>query len=624
MSAPPDAPCPAIGVPVSVGLSDLIDHPARVKLTLGGEPIEVASGTPLREVLPETHEGSRVVAALLGRRPMSLTTRVTWDAELEPVTLGTLEGDRVYRMSQALLLMEAAHRVAPGAEIRLAHSVGFGRRVLPAVDWRSRLEELAELLQAQMRELVEEDLPLAERLVEASEALAYFTRVGWQDTVELLATWRGGAVPMGSYGRLHALMMGPLLPSTGAISGYRVIADRGGLLLLYGREIATRLPQPPPLDLAATVALRETEGSEAVPKELESYDVDAERGESSSVRPVSNEQALAVSLQTMAMAFQQDRWLRTLGIKSVGAFNQACISGHVGEVIHVSEGFHEKRISRIADEIHGRGKAARIVCIAGPSSSGKTTFIKRLSIQLRVLGVTPVPISLDDFYCDRWLTPRNAKGEWDYEVIEALRLNLLQDQVGRLLEGEEVQTARYDFKTGTSHPTGGRLLKLKPRSVLMLEGIHALNPKLLESIGQEHAFRVFVCPHAQLPFDRINWLHASDVRLIRRIVRDRRTRGWSGAENIVRWEDVRAGERRNIFPFQHHADAVFDSSLIYEPAVLKVYAERYLLEVPRQHRAWPTAVRLLNLVSHFVTLYPDTVPPTSILREFIGESGFEY
>ena len=158
----------------------------------------------------------------------------------------------------------------------------------------------------------------------------------------------------------------------------------------------------------------------------------------------------------------------------------------------------------------------------------------------------------------------------------------------------------------------------------MLEGIHGLNPRLLESIGQEQVFRVFVCPHAQLPFDRVNWLHASDVRLVRRIVRDRRTRGWSTADNIVRWEDVRSGERRYIFPFQNHANAVFDSSLIYELAVLKVFAERYLLEVPRDHAAWPTAFRLLSLVDRFVTLYPDAVPPTSILREFIGESGFEY
>lgn len=620
MSATPATPAPSIGPTVALDLSDLVQHPSRVKLTIMGEQIEVDSGTRLCDVLPETHEGARVVAALLGRRPVSLTTRVSWDAELEPMTLGTLEGDRIYRMSQALLLMEAAHRVVPGAEIRLAHSVGFGRRVLPASDWRSRPEELAELLQTQMRELVEADLPLTERLVEVSEALAYFARVGWQDTVDLLATWRDGAVPLGSYGQVHALIMGPLLPSTGAISGYRVIADRGGLLLLYGRDIAM---QPPPLDLAASAAPHDSEVPAASAENQDADGPDAERG-SPSVRPVTNEQALAVSLQTMALAFQQDRWLRTMGIKSVGAFNQSCITGHVGELIHVSEGFHEKRISRIADEIHGRGKSARIVCIAGPSSSGKTTFIKRLSIQLRVLGVSPVPISLDDYYCDRWLTPRNARGEWDYEVIEALRLNLLQDQVGRLLAGEEVQTAHYDFKTGTSHPTGGSKLKLDTRSVLMLEGIHALNPKLLESIGQDQAFRVFVCPHAQLPFDRVNWLHASDVRLIRRIVRDRRTRGWSAAENIIRWDDVRAGERRNIFPFQHHADAVFDSSLIYEPAVLKVYAERYLLEVPREHRAWPTAVRLLNLVFHFVTLYPDTVPPTSILREFIGESGFEY
>ena len=406
--------------------------------------------------------------------------------------------------------------------------------------------------------------------------------------------------------------MGPLLPSTGAISGYRVLADRGGLLLLYGRDVAAQ-EVTPLLDSA-----KAADPPEAEPPSSH------ESAQPISVRPVSQEHALAVSLQTMSMVHQQDRWLETMGIRSVGAFNQACISGHVAELIHVSEGFHEKRISRIADEIHGRGRAAKIVCIAGPSSSGKTTFIKRLSVQLRVLGVRPVAISLDDYYCDRWLTPRNVKGEWDYEALEALRLNLLQDHVQRLLGGESVETARYNFKKGTSHPSGGRHLQLDSRSVLMLEGIHGLNPRLLESIGQEQVFRVFVCPHAQLPFDRVNWLHASDVRLVRRIVRDRRTRGWSTADNIVRWDDVRSGERRYIFPFQNHANAVFDSSLIYELAVLKVFAERYLLEVPRDHVAWPTAFRLLSLVDRFVTLYPDTVPPTSILREFIGESGFEY
>jgi uridine kinase len=324
------------------------------------------------------------------------------------------------------------------------------------------------------------------------------------------------------------------------------------------------------------------------------------------------------------MTQQQERWLETLDTRSVGAFNRACITGHVGELINVSEGFHEKRISRIADEVHGRGKSARIVCIAGPSSSGKTTFIKRLSVQLQVLGMNPIAISLDNYYCDREQTPRDNKGEYDFEALEALRLDLLQEQLARLLKGEVVKTADYHFKTGKSDPTGGPELKVDHHSVLMLEGIHALNPALLAQMGKEELFRVFICPLAQLPFDRATRLHASDVRMIRRIVRDRHSRGYSAADTIQRWESVRDGERKHIFPFQHHADAVFDSSLIYEIAVLKVYAERYLLEVPRDGRAWLTAFRLLGLVDRFVALYPDRVPPTSILREFIGGSSFQY
>ncbi|HEY5955216.1 MAG TPA: nucleoside kinase, partial [Polyangiaceae bacterium] len=326
----------------------------------------------------------------------------------------------------------------------------------------------------------------------------------------------------------------------------------------------------------------------------------------------------------LSMTQQQERWLETVSVRGVGDFNRASISGYVGELINVSEGFHEKRISRIADEVHGRGKAARIVCIAGPSSSGKTTFIKRLRVQLQVLGMNPIAISLDDYYCDRELSPRDEQGEYDFESLDALRLDVLQNHVGRLLNGEAVNTAHYSFKTGKSQAEEGPLVKLDHRSVLMLEGIHGLNPRLLAHTGKDEVFRVFICPLAQLPFDRVTRLHASDIRLIRRIVRDRHSRGYSAAATISRWQSVRSGERKHIFPYQHHADAVFDSSLIYEAAVLKVYAERYLLEVPREHPAWPTALRLLNLVDRFVALYPDRVPPTSILREFIGDSAFQY
>jgi uridine kinase len=244
-------------------------------------------------------------------------------------------------------------------------------------------------------------------------------------------------------------------------------------------------------------------------------------------------------------------------------------------------------------------------------------------VQLQVDGLIPVGLSLDDYYCDREKTPRDESGEYDFESLHALELGLLSEHLERLLRGERVKTAHYDFATGKSHPEGGPEIHLGPNEILMLEGIHGLNPDLLASVPTSSVFRVFVCPLVQLPFDRVSRVSASDIRLIRRIVRDRHTRGATASMNIRRWPAVRGGERRNIFPFQSHADEVFDTSLVYEPSVLKVYAERYLLEVPTTDPAYPTAFRLLSLLDRFVTIYPDHVPPTSILREFLGGLGFD-
>ncbi len=604
--------------PVAAGASPviaehpLVPRPAEVTLRWGNESLRVPSGTPLLSTLPREVNGVPVVAAVLGRRPVSLTACATWDTDVEPITLDTPEGQRIHRGSQALLLLEAAQQVAPEADVRLAHSVGFGRRVLIGLGWRQQVEVLAARLDETMRNLVAQNHPLVETWVGVTEAMEHFRRMGWEDTVDLLATWRDPIVPLSSYGQLHALVRSPLLPHTGLVGGFRVLADRGGLLLLFGgqRTNGHERTDAPLLELSGSVATMEN----AEPL------LPAMAG----LRDVSNEEALAVSRQTLSMTQQQERWLEMLDSRSVGAFNRACITGHVGELINVSEGFHEKRISRIADEVHGRGRAARVVCIAGPSSSGKTTFIKRLSVQLQVLGINPLAISLDDYYCDRDQTPADDKGQLDFEALGALRLALLQDHLARLLAGESVRTARYDFKTGRSDATGGPLMHLDHKSVLLLEGIHGLNPELLAQVGANSVFRVFVCPLSQLPFDRVTRVHASDVRLIRRIVRDRHSRGYSAEDTITRWGSVRRGERKHIFPFQHHADAIFDSSLIYELAVLKVYAERYLLEVSRAHPAWATAYRLIGLVDRFVALYPDRIPPTSILREFVGESSFSY
>ena len=415
-----------------------------------------------------------------------------------------------------------------------------------------------------------------------------FTDRGWDDAARFLRTRRQATVRLASCGEVYALSMGPLLPSTGALRGFRVVAGEDGLWLELGDRDPRRLVRP-----AAP-------GSPAAPVvETAPRDVDMPR--------------------------EHQRWLAATGITSVGAFADACISGQVSQVIRVAEGFHEKRIGLIADQVAARRERLRIITIAGPSSSGKTTFIKRLTVQLQIDGVNPVGISLDDYYVDREKTPRAPSGEWDFEALEALDLALLQDPVGRILAGEAVRTARYDFLTGTSHPEGGPEIQLRPGDVLMLEGIHGLNPALLGPLSRPgEVFRVFIHPATTLPFDRLSRVSATDLRLLRRIVRDRHTRGYSAAENILRWPSVQAGERLHIFPFQHEADAVFDSALIYEPAVLKVYAERYLLEVPADHAAYATALRLRYLVDRFVSIYPDHVPPTSIIREFIGGSGFEY
>ena len=568
-----------------------------VSVLMGGSTRSVRLGTTLRELLPRDIGGWPVVAGLVDRKAVSLNTHVSSDCTIEPLTTESLDGQRFYRNSQALLLLEAAHRVDPSLEVKMSHSVGMGQRVTVQGPAPIDLQQLARRIQEKMHELVVANLPLLEEWWTVGEARDHFAGARWHNAAALLRTWRDPAVPLVSYGDIYALNAGPLLASTGSIEGYHVLVDQGGLLLMYGQAAAPRSVHPG--------VIQPPSGSATAPRAL-------------------TREALAVSAQTAIMTAEHERWLATLGINSVGDFNSACIAGQVSALIHVSEGFQEKSIGRIADDILARRGQARVVCIAGPSSAGKTTFIKRLKVQLQVNGIHPVPISLDDYYVDREQTPLDANGEYDFEAVEALQLPLLHEHLAALIAGEEVATARYDFKAGRSHPSGGPRIRLDCDDILLMEGIHGLNPQLLAPEHQHETFRIFVCPLAQLPFDRLHRVHASDVRLIRRIVRDRHARGHDAIDSITRWPSVRAGERRNIFAFQHNADAVFDSSLIYELAVLKVFAIRYLLEVPQTHPAHTTAFRLLQLLDRFITLYPDNVPKTSILREFIGGSGFAY
>jgi uridine kinase len=546
-----------------------------VTVQVGGESRRVPTGTRVGSLLPAEADGAPVVAGLLGQDPVSLATPVFSPASVAPLTAAHWEGRQIYARSLGLVLLEAAQRVAPGAVIRMGPSRGRHQEVeVPAGADRP---DLARRLAAEMRRMVAEDLPVHEELWTRAEAVALFRERGWDDAALLLRTRREQNVPLVTLGQVYALSPGPLLSTTGRIRAFGLEPGNGGLLL----------------DLGA-------------------------------VDPRSDGE-MGGELHEGEMIEEHARWLGSMGVGSVGAFNESCIDGKVSQLIRVAEGFHEKRIGHVADEIAARRDRVRIVAVAGPSSSGKTTFIKRLDLQLRINGVEPVGLSLDDYYVDRERTARGVDGERDFEALEALDLALLEADVRRLLDGGEVAMPHFDFRSGRSRPGGRPAVRLRPGAVLVLEGIHGLNPRLLGAApGPGELFRIFVHPATTLPSDRLSRVSATDIRLLRRIVRDRHARGIRAAETILQWPSVQRGEMAGIFPFQGEADAVFDSSLIYEPAVLKVYAERYLLEVPPEHAAYPTAVRLRNLVDLFVSIYPDHVPPTSILREFVGGSGFEY
>lgn len=539
----------------------------------------VKMGTALGEVLPETLNGDPVIAGLVDRRPMSLDAPIVSDATVSPLTRSSPEGEAIARRSAGLLLLEAASRVAPARIVRLGPSLEWGQIIHVDADAAAR-DALARDLARTMSALVADDVPFREELWTIEEASSHFSEHAWKDAALLLQTRREATVMLASCGGLYAIAPGPMLRSAGEIGSFGVAPHPQGLLLHLAPE---KLPE-------GALAREQAHPHFGGP-----------------------------------MALEHRAWLDALGVTSVGAFNARVVSGRAADLIRSSEGFHEKHIGRIADAISAARERVRVIAIAGPSSSGKTTFIKRLSVQLTVNGVHPVNVSLDDYFLDRDKTPLGENGEPDFERLDALDLERLRVDVAALLRGERVRTSRYDFIDGKSRPGRGPELEVGGGSVLVLEGIHALSPALLgDAVPREAIFGVFVHPATYLPYDRLTALSPRDVRLMRRIVRDRHGRGIPARENIRRWPDVCAGETRHILPTQPNADAEFDTSLAYEPSVLKVFAERYLLEVPADDPGFSTAYRLRQLLEGFVAIDPGQVPPTSILREFVGGSGFEY
>jgi uridine kinase len=558
----------------------------QVVVTRAGERLVVATGTLAGTLLPRETEGFLVVAATINRRPVTLETAITSDCELEALTLSSWGGRAIYVRSAALVLLEAARRVVPGASVRMGPSLENGQIVVVRdIDDRAAL---AASVFAEMAKLVGEAMPLREEVWSIDEARSELQARGSHDAAALSLGARELTTTLVTCGGTLALGMGPVLPSASYLGRFTIVPHAEGLHLQL--------------------------------HDLDRY-MPAHRG--TRIDPGSYESSLPRYAGEMVAA--SERFYEGLGLHDVGAFNRRCVSGEVPEIVRIAEGFHEKWIGRIADSITGRGEGLAVIAVAGPSSSGKTTFIKRLSTQLLVNGLRPVGLSLDDYYVDRERTVRDESGEFDFEAIEAIDAALLHEQLRQLLAGEEVATARYDFVAGKSLPHGGRRVRLGRGQVLLVEGIHGLAPGLFDGVvARERVFRIFVHPARTLAFDQLNVLAPEDVRLLRRIVRDRHQRNYAAAETLSRWPSVRRGELRHIFPYLPAADAVFDSSLVYELSVTKTYAERYLLEVPPSHAAFTDAHRLRKLLDQFVAIHPDHVPPTSVIREFIGGSGFEY
>lgn len=588
-----------------------------LRVRVQGETVSIESGTPVGALLPEQVGGLPVVAALVDESAVCLSTPVLSGCSIRALTAESWEGQRIARRSLALLALEVGYRMGSEFQLRVGPSVGFGQRLI--VRRRDKTgergsavcgEELgafATSLEVGMKQHVTNGLTLVRRHWLLDEAREYFEVNGFGEAVELLRTWRDRVVPVLGYGEMYAIDMGPIVTRAEAIGAFHLICEGDMLLLVYGRR-----PHSPIKASATLPAMAFSEVGEQAPPSA--------RG---GTRTFLIGQARSSGTTPQGETFEEQAWLRAMGVSSIGSLNSALIGGSVPELIRVAEGFHEKRISTIADEIASRGGNLDIVSIAGPSSSGKTTFIRRLCVQLKVNGITPVGLGLDDYYVDREQTPKDETGDFDFEALEALNLPLLHAHLEGLLQGGAVRSPKYDFVRGKSSLDAGKTVTLGAHDVLLVEGIHGLNPALLGAVPAQRVYRILVCPLMQLSLDHATRVHASDVRLIRRMVRDRHSRGLNAAQTITRWPKVRAGERRYIYPHQTRADAVFDSSLVYELGVLRVYAERYLLEVSRADPAWTTALRLIHFLDRFVSIYPDHVPKTSILREFIGGSGFE-
>jgi uridine kinase len=516
----------------------------------------------------------QIVAVLVNGRLRELSQPLTADADLVPVTTAHSDGTRIYRRSLSFLMIAAAAEVLPDRTITIHHSMPFGGYYCECNNGRRLTDAELAQLQQRMEELVAADLPINQVRLPLSEALALFQASGDQEKAELFTRRRKDYLTLYELNGVRDYFHGFMVPRTSYLHLFALQHYNHGFILQFPRRHQPMMLQP----------------FEDEPR--------------------------------LARVFQEySQWLTIMGASNVSSLNRAIRDGRTQEVILVAEALHQRQLNNIANEIGARRQAVRLALISGPTSAGKTTFSKRLAIQLMAQGIFPVTIGMDDYFVERSLTPRDAAGNYDFEVLEAVDLPLFQEHLQKLLAGETIQLPHYNFHTG-QREWGGHLA-IGPDHVILIEGIHGLNPRLVAGIAPEAMYRVFISAFTQLNLDKHNRVPTTDTRLLRRIVRDASYRGYSAADTIGRWPSVRLGEKRHIFPYQSNADVFFNSALVYELSVLKKLAYPLLLQVEPGTPQRVEANRLMAFLQWFDPLSDEDmahIGSDSILREFVGGS----
>ena len=514
------------------------------------------------------------VSARVNNKVEGMHYRVYNSKDVEFLDMTSSSGSRAYTRTLFFVLCKAVQDIYPATDVVIDIPVSNGFYVDIRLG-RPVVDEDVNIIRRRMQEIIDARMPIRRFTVPTEEAVALFQEKGDVEKVKLLKT--SGSIYTTYYkiGDYVDYYYGTLLTNTSQLYLFGLEKYYDGMLL--------RIPS------------------------LKNPDVLGEMTRQDKMFEIFKE---------------HHRWQSILGIRTIGDFNQAIDANHATDIINISEALQEKKIAKIAEEIASR-KGVKLVLLAGPSSSGKTTSCKRLSIQLAVNGLKPLQISLDDYFVDREKTPKDASGEYDYESIYALDLDLINEQFNALFRGEEVELPKYDFQSGKSKKSGNKL-KMNDNNVLVVEGIHALNPELTAHIPQEQIFRVYASALTTILLDNHNYIPTTDNRLLRRIIRDNKYRGVSAQETIHRWPSVRAGENKWIFPFQENADAMLNTAMLYELAVIKMQAEPLLQQVPENCEEYAEAYRLLKFLKYFKGIPYNNLPPTSLLREFLGGSSFHY